>query len=202
MGASCGPLENLTLHTLADDVAITVRELGNGNRAVVVGHAFGHYVARVTDLDHSELVRGIVIAASEQRYQNDSSLPLAIDGAANAGLSREERLKHLYRAFFASSSDASVWLTGWHPELRAVYGGAAVNPPKSEWWPVSHAPLLDLQAAEDPWRPSQSRNELKDALGNIVTVQVIDGASHALFPEQPEKVVDAIINWIKILDSK
>jgi pimeloyl-ACP methyl ester carboxylesterase len=33
-------------------------------------------------------------------------------------------------------------------------------------------------------------------------VQVIDEASHALFPEQPEKVADAIINWIATLNSK
>jgi pimeloyl-ACP methyl ester carboxylesterase len=144
MDGSRGPLENLTLYTLADDVAITIRELGNGNRAVIVGHAFGHYVARVTDLDHPELVRGIVIAAGEQRYQNDSSLVISLDQASNASLPRDERLKNLYHAFFVLSSDASVWLTGWHPELRSVYRDAAKSPPKSEWWPVSHAPILDL----------------------------------------------------------
>jgi pimeloyl-ACP methyl ester carboxylesterase len=199
--ASHGPLENLTLHVLANDVVITIRELGNGYRAVIVGHAFGHYIARVTDLDHSQLVRGIVVVAGEQRYQNDSSLVVSLDRASNESLPRDERLKDLYHAFFASNSDASVWLTGWHPELRAVYRNAAQIPPKTEWWPVSHSPILDLQAAEDPWRPSQSRNELKDILGNLVTVQVIEGASHALFPEQPEKVADNIINWIATLNS-
>jgi pimeloyl-ACP methyl ester carboxylesterase len=201
MDDSHGPFENFTLHTLADDVATTIRELGNGHRAVVVGHAFGHYVARVTDLDHSQLVRGIVIAAGEQRYQNDSSLVISLEQASNSSLPQDERLKHLYHAFFVPSSDATVWLTGWHPELRSVYREAAKTPPKSEWWPVTHAPILDLQAAEDPWRPVQSRNELKDALGNLVTVQVIEGASHSLFPEQPDKVADAIVNWIATLNS-
>jgi len=201
MDASRGPLESLTLHILADDVATTIRELGTGHRAVIVGHAFGHYVARVTDLDHPQLVRGIVVAAGEQRYQNDSSLVVSLDQAANESLPRDERLEHLYHAFFAPSSDASVWLSGWHPELRTVYRNAGNIPPKTEWWPVSNSPILDLQAAEDPWRPSQSRNELKDILGNLVTVQVIEEASHSLFPEQPEKVADTIINWIATLNS-
>jgi pimeloyl-ACP methyl ester carboxylesterase len=202
MNASCGPLQNLTLHVLADDVAATIRELGNGHRAVIVGHAFGHSVARVTDLDHPQLVRGIVIAAGQQQHQNNSSLIASLDHASNKNLLQDERLKHLYHAFFAPSNDASVWFTGWHPALRTIYYNAAMIPPKNEWWPVSHTPILDLQAAEDPWRPPQSRNELKDTLGSVVTVQVIERASHALFPEQPEKVADAIVNWILTLNSK
>ena len=198
---SRGPLEDLTLHTLANDVAATIRELGNGRRAVVVGHAFGHYVARVTDLDYPELVRGIVIAAGAQRYQNDSSLSLSLEQASNESLGRDERLKHLYHAFFTPSSDATVWLTGWHSELRSFYKDAAKTPPQSEWWPVTHAPILDLQAAADPWRPSQSRTELKDILGNLVTIQLIEEASHALFPEQPDRVAEAIVNWIETLNS-
>jgi hypothetical protein len=45
---SRGPFENFTLHTLADDVATTIRELGNDHLAVVVGHSVTH----VTDLDY------------------------------------------------------------------------------------------------------------------------------------------------------
>ena len=202
MGDSRGPVENFTLHTLADDVATTIRQLGKGIPAIIVGHAFGHYVARVTDLDHSSLVRGVVIAAGEQRYQNDPSLRVSLDCASNTSLPRDERLQHLYHAFFVSTSDASVWLSGWYPELRSFYRNAAQVPPKSEWWPITHSLILDLQATEDPWRPSQSRNELKDKLGSFVTVQVIEGASHALFPEQPEKVADAILNWIATLTSR
>lgn len=199
LGLSHGSLENLTLHILAGDVATTIRELGQSRPAIIVGHAFGHYVARVAGLDHPELVRGIVIAAGEQRYQNDSTLVVSLEHAANDALPREERLQHLYHAFFAAGNDASEWLTGWHPEIRPAYRDAGKTPPKTEWWPVSKSPLLDLQAAQDPWRPPQSRNELQDAIGNLVTVQLIEGASHALFPEQPEKVASAIVNWIKSL---
>ena len=133
MGDSCGPLENFTLHSLADDIATKIRQLGNGHRAIIVGHAFGHYIARLTDLDYPELVRGVIIAAGEQRYQNDSSLVFSLEQASNETLSRDERLKHLYHAFFAPTSDATVWLTGWYSTLRPIYRNTAKIPSKNEW---------------------------------------------------------------------
>jgi len=65
IGASNGALHDLTLHALASDVAVTIRELGGG-RAIVVGHAYGHYVARVTDLDY----RHRPVRAPIRRYRS------------------------------------------------------------------------------------------------------------------------------------
>ena len=39
-----------------------------------------------------------------------------------------------------------------------------------------------------------SKYELKDVLGDLVTMQIIEGAGHALFPEQLRKVADTILN--------
>jgi len=193
IGASTGSLEGLTLHALASDVAVTIRELGGG-RAIVVGHAYGHYVARVTDLDYPQLVRGVVMAASASAGA-DPSLPKSLDIAADAGQPEAERLHHLQRAFFAPGSDARPWLDGWHPELAVAYRSAAKVPERGAWWTVAHAPVLDLQAADDPWRPAAGRGEVTDALGDKASVVVIPGASHALFPEQPAAVAKAIVAW-------
>jgi hypothetical protein len=40
-------------------------------------------------------------------------------------------------------------------------------------------------------------NELRDELGSRVTVAVIRDASHALLPEQPRAVVEAIVAWVR-----
>jgi pimeloyl-ACP methyl ester carboxylesterase len=64
---------------------------------------------------------------------------------------------------------------------------------------VTHAPVLDLQAADDPWRPVDSRQEVVDALGAKASVVVVPNASHALFPEQPHAVAEAIVKWIASL---
>jgi pimeloyl-ACP methyl ester carboxylesterase len=63
IGGSIGPLEGITLHDLAADVASVVATEGQGP-AVVIGHAFGNWVARTLAADRPDLVRGIVLAAA------------------------------------------------------------------------------------------------------------------------------------------
>jgi hypothetical protein len=41
-------------------------------------------------------------------------------------------------------------------------------------------PLFDLQAGIDPFKPEETRNELKDEPGDRATIAVIPNASHAL----------------------
>ena len=61
------------------------------------------------------------------------------------------------------------------------------------------APILDLQAALDPFKPVEKRQELRDQLGDRVSVVLIEDASHALIPEQPEAVVAALAEWMERL---
>lgn len=197
MGRSAGPMQALDLEVLARDVALVIERLGAG-RAVIVGHAFGHFVARVTDLKHPERVRGIVVLGGAARtFPPGITESLAI--ASDTSRSAAERLTQLRIGFFAPGNDASSWLEGWHPELREAYRRAGAHPPKDDWWPVSHSPILDLQGADDPWRPLATRDELKNVLGDKVTVGVVPNASHAMIPEQPAAVADAIVDWVRAL---
>ena len=61
------------------------------------------------------------------------------------------------------------------------------------------ARVLDLQAESDPFKPPEKRNEMKDEFGDRVTVAIVPGASHALIPEQPKAVVDALVAWTRSL---
>ena len=63
MMGSTGPMQGVSLHRLADDVTAVIDRLGTG-RAVIVGHAFGHFVARMVAVDHPDDVRGVVLAAA------------------------------------------------------------------------------------------------------------------------------------------
>lgn len=195
MGRTTLPVEQLTLHALAQDVIDTVHALGGG-RAVLVGHAFGHFTARVADMDHPQCVRGVVVAGAAARVF-PPGMTESLDIASDARQPDDLRLAHLQRAFFAPGNDPTAWLDGWHPELRATYRAAGAVPAKDRWWTVAHAPLLDLQGAQDPWRPPASRAELQELLGQErVTVQVIEQASHALVVEQPVAVAGAIARWV------
>lgn len=195
MAGSIGPLAGLTLNELAADLACVIAQLAPTGRAIVAGHAFGHFVARVADLRHPERVRGVVALAAAARSW-PAELPALLDCAADPSQARPARLAALQQAFFAPGHDASPWLSGWYPQLRQAYRQASRIPDKGQWWPVSHAPVLDLQAADDPWRPAASRDELRLALGDaLVTVAVIDRASHALPLEQPQAVALAMASW-------
>lgn len=197
MGRSSAPPTDMTLATLAYDVALAIERLGDG-RAVVVGHAYGHWVARVTDMNHPNLVRGVVVAgASAKVFPPGMAEALAI--AADPSKPENDRTEALKKSMFAPGNDPRAWLAGWHPALRDIYRKAGRQPPKDVWFNAANAPILDLQGEDDPWRPAATRNELKDVLGDKVTVRVIPRASHALIPEQPAAVVQAIVDWVRTL---
>lgn len=197
MGSSSAPPADMTLATLASDVALAIERLGGG-RAVVVGHAYGHWVARVTDMNHPNLVRGVVVAGASARvFPPGMTEALAI--AADPSKPEGDRIEALKKSMFAPGNDPRGWLAGWHPALRDIYRKAGQQPPKDVWFKAANAPILDLQGEDDPWRPAATRNELKEVLGDKVTVRVIPRASHALIPEQPAAVAQAIVDWVRTL---
>lgn len=197
IGGSTGPMRDITLHDLANDIAAVI-QVEAKQPAVIVGHAFGNWVARTTSVDHPELVRGVVIVAAAAK-QYPPGLSEHVDRSADVSLPDAERLKSLQYAFFAPGHDASVWLRGWYPEANESQRLAGKATRQSDWWSGGRAPMLDLQAGQDPFKPESTRNEVKDEFGDRVTLVVIPGAGHALVPEAPAAVVDAIARWEKSL---
>ena len=195
MGHSAGPLDGMSLADLAGDIAATIDACGRG-RAVVLGHAFGHTIARMTDLCHPDKVRGVGLLAAASR-EAPAWLFELLDRAADAEHAPEIREQALKAALFAPGNSVHDWMQGWHPHLRPAYRQAARVPGRAHWWPVSNAPILDLQGAMDLWRPAQSRTELSDVLGSQVTIALIEGAGHALLPERPFEAARAIASWMR-----
>lgn len=197
IGRSTGPMTGISLHDFARDIAEVIRRLGEG-RAVVVGHAYGNWVARMTAVDFPDLVRGVVIlAAAAKSYP--PHLRAVVTRAGNTALPEADRLAALREGFFAAGHDPHIWLDGWHPEVSPAQRAAADAVKQSDWWSAGRAPLLDLQAEHDPFKPPASRQEMKAEFGDRITTDVIPDASHALVPEQPALVVAALVRWIKTL---
>jgi pimeloyl-ACP methyl ester carboxylesterase len=199
-------MKGLTLHDFARDMATVIRHEGGG-QAVMVGHAFGSWVARMTAVDYPDLVRGVaIVAAAAKAYPNGfdgaKELSEAVRKAGDTKLPDEERLKYLRTAFFAPGNDATVWLTGWYPNVDEMQFDAGRATKQSEWWSGGNVPLLDLQAANDPFKPRSMMNEIKDEYGDRATIVVIPNAGHALVPEQPAAVVEAIVTWARQLPPK
>jgi pimeloyl-ACP methyl ester carboxylesterase len=197
IGNSRGPVDNLTLHDFARDVAKVIEHEASGP-AVVVGHAFGNWVARTVAVDHPALVRGVVIAAAASKVYAPE-LSGYIDKCEDTRLPDEERLRYLRMTFFAPASDPRPWLHGWHPEAKKVQRAARVATRTGEFWSGGNLPMLDLMAADDPFRLPATRDENRNEFGPRVSVAVITGASHALIPEQPAAVADAVARWMRQL---
>lgn len=196
-GRSTGPVDGIRLQDLARDVAVVIEREKSGP-AVIAGHAYGNWVARMTATDHPALVRGIVlIAAAAKTFPNE--LRAVVQQAGDASLPPEQRLIALQKGFFLAGHDASVWLQGWAPVANKAQGIAAAATKQAEYWKGGQVPLLDLVPAQDPFKPKEKWYESREEFGERVSVVVIPDASHALIPEQPNAVVEAIAAWMRKL---
>jgi pimeloyl-ACP methyl ester carboxylesterase len=189
-------MTGVDLRGLGDDIAHVIDQLGNGS-AVVLGHAFGHIVARTVAANHPGKAAAVILAAAAGR-----SVPPEINSAPMraADLTRpdDERLAVLRLAFFAPGHDASVWLRGWYPEtLKMQVASVAADRANLErYWAAGTAPIFEIIAALDPFHPPEQWCDLRAQFGSRVTSTVIEDASHALFPEQPAEVASAVIGYL------
>ncbi len=196
IGKSQGPMEGVSFHDFAKDFSAVIKN--EGDKAVLVGHAYGNWIARTIASDSPELARGVVLLAAGAKSW-PKELSDAITMINNPTSTREQRLEGLKLAFFAEGNDPTAWLEGWHEDVTKSQRAARKLTNRDDWWAGGSAPILDLQAGADPFRPAESRDEVKKEFGDRVTVTVIDGASHALPAEKPVETANAIADWADTL---
>ena len=209
MAGSRGPLQDITLWDLADDVAAVIeadRSLcvseASTIPAVVAGHAYGNWVARCLAVRHPALLRGVALLAAGHRGATPPAIREAISHSFDTSLPQAQRLQALQFAFFAPGHDASVWLEGWYPALALVQRAAAAAVPQEAFWHAGTLPVLDVQALQDVLAPGgehigkTTMHPLQDCMQGRLTHVLIDQAGHALIPEQPQAVVQALLRWM------
>jgi pimeloyl-ACP methyl ester carboxylesterase len=197
-GRSAGPMENITLHDLALDIAAVIRQ-ENGGPAIVAGHAFGHFVAKMTAVDFPRLVRAVILIGAAQK-QPDPAVQKAVAIATDPAQPEGERLRNLQLVFFAPGNDPKPWLSGFHANVRAAEIIARDATAQNEYWSAGNAPILDIQGANDPYRPKGSSDELVREFGaGRVKIVVVPHAAHAIVVEQPRAVADAIARYARSL---
>jgi pimeloyl-ACP methyl ester carboxylesterase len=202
-GRSVGPMTNITLHDFARDVAAVIQHDNAEHKtdapAILAGHAFGHFVAKMTAVDFPNLVRAVILIGAAQKQPNPE-VQKSVTIATDPSQPEAERLKHLKLVFFAPGNDPKSWLTGFHAEVRAAEMIARDATPQQEYWSAGSAPILDIQGASDPYRPKSSSNELVAEFGaRRVSVVIIPHSAHAVIVEQPRLVADAIVKYARAL---
>ena len=199
IAGSAGPMQGIDLKALAADVAGVIRQFGD-TPAVVLGHAFGNFIARVVAVEHPEVSRAVILAAATS---SPDAVPPEVNNApfvaGDPTVPEEKRLAALRLAFFAPGHDPRPWLDGWYPETLAAQQGAVKATKLDPYWFGGTAPILQIIPRCDPFNPPAQWSVLHDTVGDRVTTVMIDDASHALFPEQPGRFAEAVLQWISAL---
>jgi pimeloyl-ACP methyl ester carboxylesterase len=199
IGESIGPWDGIKLEDLADDIAAVIEHNGS-EPAFLVGHAFGNRVSRMLATARPELVSAVsLVAANVGHNPSPPDVRAAIRKSADIHAPDDERIKAMQFVFFAPGSDASVWLSGWHPEVLAGQRLAGDRTSRQIDYAAGQAPVLYIQPSHDPLAHVEDAEEYQRALGNRVTVVVIPNSAHAVIVEQPAAVGDALIAYARKL---
>jgi pimeloyl-ACP methyl ester carboxylesterase len=169
-GGSSGPLEDLSLHDYAADVAAVIETLGEA--AHVVGRAFGNRVARCTAADHPALVKSVSVVAAGGLIARDPS-------------ARPRQRVVLQRPI-------KIW-----QKAGRAHEQAARATPLDDWWSGGSAPMLVVQGLDDHIAvPANGRALARDYPERVRLVEIADAGHFVLF-EQPALVCAAIVAFIR-----
>ena len=196
IGASTGPLEHLTLHDLASDIAAVIETVG-GAPAVVIGHAFGNRIARCLAADRPDLVRLVVLLSSSGKVQPTADIAEAIRLAQAVDTSPAVRAKAVRDAWFARGSDIGPWLDGWSQPVMRAYLAAAEATRVEDWWTAGQADVLIVQGACDVSAPVGNGRLLREEIDSRATLIELADVGHALPVEKPDLVADTVIRFLR-----
>lgn len=188
---SQGPLEELTLHDLARDIAAVIESAGGP--AVIVGHAFGNRIARSVAADRPDLVRVVVLLGCSGLVQPTPEIAEAIRLAQAEDTDLPTREQAVRDAWFAPGRDISAWVGGWSQPVMKAYLAAAAATDTASWWTAGSAPVIIIQGLADVSAPPENGRRLKEEIGARATLVELPGIGHALPVEDPDAVADAVI---------
>jgi pimeloyl-ACP methyl ester carboxylesterase len=199
-GASTGPMDGLTLHDFADDVAGVIDHLGIAP-AFVLGHAYGNRVARTVAADHPDKVRGVILVAAGGKVAPGSQAQQALMTLFTPTSSDDEVLDAMRWMVGDPTNAATVWERFKDDRAPAAAGAqmaAAQATPLEEWWsPPGDVPYLVIQGLQDQAAPAANGHLLKEELGDRVTLVDIADAGHLQPLEAPGPVAEAIIEFAR-----
>ena len=195
IGASTGPLENITLHDLAADIASLIEQWINAP-VTVIGHAFGNRIARTLAADRPDVVSAVVLLSSSGKVQPTPEIAEAIRLAQAVDTPPDVRRAAVQQALFAPGHDGTNWLDGWSQPVMAAYLAAAAATPVEEWWTAGAKELLIVQGLNDVAAPVANGRLLKQELGARGTLVELPNIGHAMPVEDPHACANAILDFL------
>ena len=195
-GASIGPLDALTLHDLAADIAAVIEAVGQAP-VTIIGHAFGNRIARMVATDRPELVDSVVLLGCSGLVQPSPEIAEAIRLAQAVDTPLDIRAKAVRAAWYGPGRDISVWMDGWSQPVMKSYLAAAAATDTASWWTAGTAEVLIVQGAADTSAPPENGHRLKAQIGDRATLHDLPGIGHAVPIEDPEAVAAVVVDFLQ-----
>ncbi len=194
-GGSIGPMDGLTLHDLAADVAGVINSLW-GRNVVVIGQGFGNRIARMAAADWPDLVRSVVLLGCSGLVQPSAAIAEAIRLAQAVDTPPNIRAKAAQSAWFPPGHDAAVWVDGWSQPVMNAYLAAAAATDTASWWTAGSARVLIVQGAEDAAAPPANGHLLRAEIGDRAALVELPDIGHAIGVEGHDLVASVILRYL------
>ena len=195
-GGSTGPLDGLTLHDLAADVAAVI-EAFDLRSVTIVGHAFGNRVARCVAADRPDLVARVVLLGCSGKVQPTPAIAEAIRLAQSVDTPDDTRAEAVRTAWFGPGADITPWMSGWSQPVMKAYLAAAAATDIADWWTAGQAAVLIIQGAADVAAPPENGHLLKEEIGDRAELRDLPGVGHSVAIEAPDAVAAASIEYLE-----
>lgn len=191
------PPKSVTMKMLANDINSVTNKL-NIERFHLVGHAFGNRLARTYTRLHPSKVISLSLLAAGGNFTMSEMQRQCLRDSITLSHPIPVRLSALKCAFFASNQAPNIWLAGWYPKAAMAQINAASTIDANFYKAAGGKPFLIIQGSEDFIAPPRQAGQIiKEELGEQVSYVEIENAGHALLPEQPAAVADALISYIQ-----
>jgi len=168
-----------------------------------IGHAYGNRLARKEAFTHSILwndetlmPNAVILLSASGQVPPDPEADAALKRVYNPPKSHNSRMADVRTAFFAEGNDIpNHWTRGWHTKT-AIAQGKAKGDEDDSWHCAGGVPILIIQPMQDKIAPPENAYALRDKCPQEVEIVEVQNAGHALLPEQPEAVAEAVLAFL------
>ena len=174
-------------------------ELGSDSKpTVLIGHAFGNRVVRYAAHQNPDNVKAVILLAAGGQVPMEPKAEQSLRDIFNPMKSHKARMEDVRYAFFAEGNDIpDHWTRGWHTKTAIAQGKAvAVSAGDDSWHCAGGVPMLIVQPMQDRIAPIENAYALRDKCPQEVEIVEVENAGHALLPEQPEAVAEAVLAFL------
>ena len=168
----------------------------SSEKAVLIGHAMGNRIARVTATNYPDSIDSVILLACGGLVPMSLEANKALLGVFDVEASPSEHIEHVRKAFFADGNDPKVLSDGWNEVVADFQLHAVRNIDVSDCWTAGSCPVLVVKPEEDVIAVPENAHRIVAELGNRATLELVPQAGHALLPEQPEILEEIVLRGL------